>query len=69
MFTHKLTTTSAVWTPLQPAAMDADQMKEWHSSPAPIGRIGQPSELGPAYVSITVHTAQTETNFAGLPCQ
>jgi len=39
-----------VWTPLQPAAMDADQMKEWHSSPAPIGRIGQPSELGPAYV-------------------
>jgi hypothetical protein len=25
-------------------------MKEWHNSPAPIGRIGQPSELGPAYV-------------------
>jgi NAD(P)-dependent dehydrogenase (short-subunit alcohol dehydrogenase family) len=39
-----------VWTPLQPAAMDASQMKEWHNSPAPIGRIGQPSELGPAYV-------------------
>jgi len=39
-----------VWTPLQPAAMDSSQMKEWHSSPAPIGRIGQPSELGPAYV-------------------
>lgn len=39
-----------VWTPLQPAAMDKDQMKEWHQSPAPIGRIGQPSELGPAYV-------------------
>lgn len=39
-----------VWTPLQPAAMDKDQMKEWHNSPAPIGRIGQPSELGPAYV-------------------
>lgn len=30
--------------------MDSSQMKEWHSSPAPIGRIGQPSELGPAYV-------------------
>jgi hypothetical protein len=30
--------------------MDKDQMKEWHNSPAPIGRIGQPSELGPAYV-------------------
>jgi len=25
-------------------------MKEWHNSPAPIGRIGQPGELGPAYV-------------------
>ncbi|KAK4685083.1 hypothetical protein P7C73_g5077, partial [Tremellales sp. Uapishka_1] len=39
-----------VWTPLQPAAMDKSEMKEWHQSPAPIGRIGQPSELGPAYV-------------------
>jgi NAD(P)-dependent dehydrogenase (short-subunit alcohol dehydrogenase family) len=39
-----------VWTPLQPAAMDESQMQQWHSSPAPIGRIGQPSELGPAYV-------------------
>jgi len=39
-----------VWTPLQPAAMDSDTMKSWHSSPAPIGRIGQPAELGPAYV-------------------
>jgi hypothetical protein len=25
-------------------------MKTWHNSPAPIGRIGQPGELGPAYV-------------------
>ncbi|CDZ96598.1 Reductases with broad range of substrate specificities [Phaffia rhodozyma] len=39
-----------VWTPLQPAAMDKDQMAEWHQSPAPIGRVGQPSELGGAYV-------------------
>jgi hypothetical protein len=39
-----------VWTPLQPAAMDKEKMKTWHNSPAPIGRIGQPSELGPAYV-------------------
>ena len=35
-----------VWTPLQPAAMDSETMKGWHESPAPIGRIGQPSELG-----------------------
>ncbi|EIW68635.1 hypothetical protein TREMEDRAFT_31612 [Tremella mesenterica DSM 1558] len=39
-----------VWTPLQPAAMDKETMKTWHNTPAPIGRIGQPSELGPAYV-------------------
>jgi len=39
-----------VWTPLQPAAMDKETMEGWHNTPAPIGRIGQPSELGPAYV-------------------
>ncbi|BFZ59010.1 hypothetical protein YB2330_000009 [Saitoella coloradoensis] len=39
-----------VWTPLQPAAMDEETLSEWHKSPAPMGRIGQPSELGPAYV-------------------
>lgn len=39
-----------VWTPLQEAAMDTETLKGWHKSPAPIGRIGQPSELGPAYV-------------------
>ncbi|KAL7423326.1 hypothetical protein Q5752_002627 [Cryptotrichosporon argae] len=46
-----------VWTPLQPAAMDEAQMKEWHNSPAPIGRIGQPSELGPAYVFLASQDA------------
>jgi len=46
-----------VWTPLQPAAMDKDQMKTWHQSPAPIGRIGQPSELGPAYVFLASQDA------------
>ncbi|WWC87258.1 uncharacterized protein L201_002146 [Kwoniella dendrophila CBS 6074] len=46
-----------VWTPLQPAAMSEDQMKEWHNSPAPIGRIGQPSELGPAYVFLASQDA------------
>lgn len=39
-----------VWTPLQESAMDKNTLKEWHQNPAPIGRIGQPSELGPAYV-------------------
>jgi len=40
-----------VWTPLQPAAMTREKLDKWHeSSKAPIGRVGQPSELGPAYV-------------------
>lgn len=39
-----------VWTPLQPAAMGEEKLKSWNQSPAPIGRIGQPAELGPSYV-------------------
>lgn len=40
-----------VWTPLQPAAMTQKQLDEWHKdAKAPVGRIGQPSECGPAYV-------------------
>jgi len=39
-----------VWTPLQPAAMTQSELDKWQKSPAPIGRIGQPSEIGPAYV-------------------
>lgn len=39
-----------VWTPLQPAAMTKEELAEWLKKPAPIGRVGQPSELGPAYV-------------------
>jgi len=32
------------------SAMDQKTLDEWQSSPAPIGRIGQPAECGPAYV-------------------
>jgi len=40
-----------VWTPLQPAAMTQEQLDKWQQeSKTPLGRIGQPSELGPAYV-------------------
>jgi len=40
-----------VWTPLQPAAMTKEKLDAWHkASAAPIGRIGQPVELAPAYV-------------------
>jgi len=41
-----------VWTPMQPAAMDSVKMKVWEMSAAgaPLGRVGQPIELAPAYV-------------------
>eukprot|EP01119_Soliformovum_irregulare_P010335 TRINITY_DN2539_c0_g3_i1.p1 TRINITY_DN2539_c0_g3~~TRINITY_DN2539_c0_g3_i1.p1 ORF type:complete len:325 (-),score=100.95 TRINITY_DN2539_c0_g3_i1:20-994(-) len=39
-----------VWTPMQPCAMGVEDILKWGGSPAPIGRVGQPSECGPAYV-------------------
>ncbi len=41
-----------IWTPLQPATLGKHdpQMLEDFGSQMPIGRCGQPSELGPAYV-------------------
>jgi NAD(P)-dependent dehydrogenase (short-subunit alcohol dehydrogenase family) len=45
-----LTLKRPVWSPLQEAAMDKETLSEWHKNPAPMGRIGQPSELSPAYV-------------------
>jgi len=48
-----------VWTPLQPAAMGQKELEEWHNNTAPMGRIGQPAELGPAYVFL----ASTDASF------
>eukprot|EP01119_Soliformovum_irregulare_P021896 TRINITY_DN7376_c0_g1_i1.p1 TRINITY_DN7376_c0_g1~~TRINITY_DN7376_c0_g1_i1.p1 ORF type:complete len:353 (+),score=87.97 TRINITY_DN7376_c0_g1_i1:90-1148(+) len=41
-----------VWTPMQAAAMDSVKLKVWEKTAAfaPIGRVGQPIELAPAYV-------------------
>lgn len=39
-----------VWTPLQEAAMDKKTLEQWHEKVTPLGRIGQPAELGPTYV-------------------
>eukprot|EP01117_Protostelium_nocturnum_P009637 TRINITY_DN3444_c0_g2_i1.p1 TRINITY_DN3444_c0_g2~~TRINITY_DN3444_c0_g2_i1.p1 ORF type:complete len:316 (+),score=119.61 TRINITY_DN3444_c0_g2_i1:108-1055(+) len=39
-----------VWTPMQPAGMDAKTLDGMHEKASPIGRIGQPIELAPAYV-------------------
>jgi len=39
-----------VWTPLQESAMDQAQLMGWLAHKPPMGRMGQPAELGPAYV-------------------
>ncbi len=38
-----------IWTPLIPASFDADHVSEFGKK-VPLGRAGQPSEVGPAYV-------------------
>ncbi|MCC9165416.1 SDR family oxidoreductase [Pontibacter harenae] len=38
-----------IWTPLIPASFDADKVAEFGES-QPLGRVGQPSEVAPAYV-------------------
>ncbi|MGJ6980441.1 SDR family oxidoreductase [Aestuariimicrobium soli] len=38
-----------IWTPLQPATRDGEEMKEFGAD-TPLGRAGQPAELAPAYV-------------------
>ncbi|GAA97015.1 uncharacterized protein L969DRAFT_90428 [Mixia osmundae IAM 14324] len=39
-----------IFTPFQPTSNDADTMKQIGKGEPPLGRPGQPSELGPAYV-------------------
>jgi len=39
-----------VWTPLQESGMSQLQLAGWLTAKPPIGRMGQPAELGPAYV-------------------
>ncbi|MFT2009724.1 SDR family oxidoreductase [Pontibacter sp. 13R65] len=38
-----------IWTPLIPASFDAEKVKEFGKD-QPMGRVGQPSEVAPAYV-------------------
>jgi NAD(P)-dependent dehydrogenase (short-subunit alcohol dehydrogenase family) len=38
-----------IWTPLIPATMPEDQVEDFGSE-TPLGRVGQPAELAPAYV-------------------
>ncbi len=48
----------ATWTPLIPATMGEDQV-EGFGTQAPLGRVGQPAELAPAYVFL----ASAEASF------
>ena len=38
-----------IWTPLQPATREADEVAEFGSK-SPLGRAGQPAEVAPAFV-------------------
>jgi len=38
-----------IWTPLIPSTYPADEVAEFGGN-QPLGRVGQPSDLGPAYV-------------------
>lgn len=39
-----------IWTPLQPASRDEENMEQWVKKTPALGRIGQPAEVAPSYV-------------------
>jgi NAD(P)-dependent dehydrogenase (short-subunit alcohol dehydrogenase family) len=49
-----------IWTPLIPATMPADQIKEFGKK-TPLGRAGQPAELAPSYVLLASDEASYMT--------
>ncbi len=49
-----------IYTPLIPATFDAEDVEE-HGSDKPMGRRGQPSELGPSYVFLAAHDSSYMT--------
>lgn len=49
-----------IYTPLIPATFDAEGVKE-HGEDKPMGRRGQPSELGPSYVFLAAHDSSYMT--------
>ncbi|GAA6015070.1 hypothetical protein JCM10207_008719 [Rhodosporidiobolus poonsookiae] len=51
-----------VFTPLQPASREADQMEGWGVGDIPLfGRVGQPAELGESYVYLATSELSTGT--------
>lgn len=49
-----------IWTPLIPASFDEDEVSEFGKK-VPMGRAGQPSEVGPAYVFLASEDASYMT--------
>lgn len=49
-----------IYTPLIPATFDAEGVEE-HGADKPMGRRGQPSELGPSYVFLAAHDSSYMT--------
>jgi len=47
-----------IWTPLIPATMPEEKVESFGKQ-TPLGRVGQPSELAPAYVFL----ASTDANY------
>ena len=47
-----------IWTPLIPASFPAEHVNEFGKK-VPMGRAGQPSEVGPAYVFLAQKTVVT----------
>ncbi|KAJ3275688.1 Glucose and ribitol dehydrogenase [Borealophlyctis nickersoniae] len=39
-----------IWTPLQPASRNEEETESFGSKSVPLGRVGQPAEVGPSYV-------------------
>jgi NAD(P)-dependent dehydrogenase (short-subunit alcohol dehydrogenase family) len=39
-----------IWTPLIPATFSGDKLESWVKGETPMGRPGQPCEVGPSYV-------------------
>lgn len=50
-----------IWTPLQPASRDSDEIEGFGDDHVPLGRVGQPSECGPSFVFLASHDSSYYT--------
>ncbi|TPX71403.1 hypothetical protein SpCBS45565_g01155 [Spizellomyces sp. 'palustris'] len=50
-----------IWTPLQPASRPEDNVESFQEKVPPLGRVGQPAEVGPSYVFLASKEASYYT--------